>query len=127
MRQGVCNTAAVTDNKQSFMSGLQVVVNLYFHIIELHFYSIQKCIIISCTDFSATGYFFGKELHRNLDVPVGLIETCWGGTLAEAWTSGGALADIPYFRKRVEKVKTLPESTEARNRIFVEDMEAWRG
>ena len=66
-------------------------------------------------------------MHRNLDVPVGLIETCWGGTLAEAWTSGGALADIPYFRKRVEKVKTLPESTEARNRIFVEDMEAWRG
>ena len=87
----------------------------------------QVCSAENVADFSATGYFFGKELHRNLDVPVGLIETCWGGTLAEAWTSGGALADIPYFRKRIEKVKTLPESTEARNRIFVEDMEAWRG
>ena len=42
----MCDTATVTDNKQSFMSRLQMVVNLYFHIIELHFYTIQQCIII---------------------------------------------------------------------------------
>ena len=30
--------------------------------------------------FSAAGYFFGRELHRDLGVPIGLIETCWGGT-----------------------------------------------
>ncbi|MFO1524309.1 MAG: sialate O-acetylesterase [Kiritimatiellia bacterium] len=37
--------------------------------------------------FSATGYFFGRELHRELKVPVGLIHSSWGGTICEAWTS----------------------------------------
>jgi sialate O-acetylesterase len=37
--------------------------------------------------FTAVGYFFGRELHRKLDVPVGLIHTSWGGTAAEVWTS----------------------------------------
>jgi sialate O-acetylesterase len=37
--------------------------------------------------FSAVGYFFGRELHKALDVPVGLIHTSWGGTPAEVWTS----------------------------------------
>lgn len=37
--------------------------------------------------FSAVAYFFGAELHRDLDVPVGLIQSEWGGTRAEAWIS----------------------------------------
>jgi sialate O-acetylesterase len=36
--------------------------------------------------FSAVGYFFGKTLNKELDVPVGLIEASWGGTPAEVWT-----------------------------------------
>jgi sialate O-acetylesterase len=38
-------------------------------------------------DFSAVGYFFGRHLHQVLKVPVGLINTSWGGTRIEAWTS----------------------------------------
>jgi len=41
--------------------------------------------------FSAVGYYFGRELHRSLKVPVGLIHSSWGGTPAESWTSEGAL------------------------------------
>ncbi|OHB72802.1 MAG: hypothetical protein A2V70_18230 [Planctomycetes bacterium RBG_13_63_9] len=37
--------------------------------------------------FSAVGYFFGRCLNRDLGVPIGLINSSWGGTLAEAWTS----------------------------------------
>jgi len=37
-------------------------------------------------DFSATAYFFGRELSRTLKVPVGLISSSWGGTPAESWT-----------------------------------------
>lgn len=77
-------------------------------------------------DFSATGYFFGKELYKNLGIPIGLIESCWGGTYAESWTSAEALSEMPYFRPRVEKVKQIPESREARNRMFHDDMDEWR-
>ena len=38
-------------------------------------------------DFSALAFFFGRELHRSLDVPMGLIVAAWGGTRAEAWMS----------------------------------------
>lgn len=45
--------------------------------------------------FSAVGYFFGRELHQRLKMPIGLIHTSWGGTPAEAWTSHAALASVP--------------------------------
>lgn len=41
--------------------------------------------------FSAAGYFFGKELHEHLGVPIGLIEAAWGGTAAEVWTPAGVV------------------------------------
>jgi sialate O-acetylesterase len=48
--------------------------------------------------YTAVGYFFGRHLHRELQVPIGLINTSWGGTLAEAWTSREGLAVDPDFR-----------------------------
>ena len=39
----------------------------------------------SVANFSAVGYFFGKNLHQTLDVPIGLIESDWGGTRIETW------------------------------------------
>lgn len=45
--------------------------------------------------FTAVGYFFGRDLHKQLDVPVGLIHTSWGGTPAEAWTPVSYLSDDP--------------------------------
>lgn len=42
--------------------------------------------------FSAVAYFFGRQLHRELGVPVGLIHSSWGGTAAEAWTPRETLA-----------------------------------
>src|SRR5438270_448390 len=43
-------------------------------------------------NFTAVGYFFGRQLQEKLQVPVGLIHTSWGGTRIEAWMSTGALA-----------------------------------
>lgn len=39
----------------------------------------------SVAGFSAVGYFFGKKLNKDLDVPIGLINVSWGGTPAEVW------------------------------------------
>ena len=54
--------------------------------------------------FSAVGYFFGRDLYENQHVPIGLIETDWGGTPAEAWTSGPALTKMPDFRAVVAQL-----------------------
>jgi sialate O-acetylesterase len=48
-------------------------------------------------EFSAVGYFFGRDLLKVLNVPVGIIHSSWGGTPAEAWTSRGTLESDPDF------------------------------
>ncbi len=45
--------------------------------------------------FTAAGYFFGRKLRRELKVPVGLINSSWGGTCIEAWTSWDVQKDDP--------------------------------
>lgn len=47
--------------------------------------------------FSAVGYFFGKQLHDKLLVPVGLINSSWGGTPAEVWTPAEVVNNDPEF------------------------------
>ncbi len=47
------------------------------------------------THFSAAAYFFGREIHTNLNVPVGLIESSWGGTRIEPWTPPVGFEAVP--------------------------------
>ena len=42
-------------------------------------------------DFSAACFYFARELHKTVDVPMGLIQAAWGGSRIEAWTSADAL------------------------------------
>jgi len=55
--------------------------------------------------FSAVAYFFGRQLHQRLDVPVGLINTSWGGTRCEAWTSRDALEGEPEFQPILDRAQ----------------------
>lgn len=61
---------------------------------------------------SAVATFFGERLVRELDVPIGIVASNWGGTTAEAWTSERALAAFPEFRDALEfnaRVRADPE------------------
>jgi sialate O-acetylesterase len=63
---------------------------------------------VSCSPSSvgsrtAVGYFFGRELLRKLDVPIGLIQTDWNGTTVEAWTSRKALEAEPSLKPLLER------------------------
>ena len=46
----------------------------------------------SVPNFSAVGYYFGRQLYEKYGVPIGLIQTAWGGTPADAWTSLRAIS-----------------------------------
>ncbi len=58
-------------------------------------------------NFSATAYFFGKNLYEKLNVPIGLIHSSWGGTVAEAWTSEKALRELGDFNAELDRIDSL--------------------
>lgn len=55
----------------------------------------QICTPQTVTNFTAVGYYFGRDLQKNLGVPIGLIHLSWGGTPAEAWTRWEAMETNP--------------------------------
>ena len=65
----------------------------------------QVCSPASVPEFSATAYFFGRELAESLGVPVGLIHSSWGGTDIEPWIEGGCLRMIPEFVAKADEVQ----------------------
>jgi sialate O-acetylesterase len=78
----------------------------------------DKCTPEVAKSFSAVAYFFGRELHQDLNVPIGLINCNWGGTAAEAWTSAEMLKSLPDFKDRLLELEAGPnweEDIEANN------------
>jgi sialate O-acetylesterase len=60
--------------------------------------------------FSATAYFFGRELHKQLDVPVGLIDSSWGGTPIQAWTGTKAHEAVPELKPMIDNLERQADS-----------------
>ena len=92
----------------------------------------HRCSPQTVGGFSATAFFFGRDIYESLDIPVGLIHTSWGGTPAEAWTSESGLAGYPDYLEMIEENKSIstdPESLKVMyNRMSVaydEAMEEW--
>lgn len=67
----------------------------------------SSCSPASVGNFSATAYFFGRELYNHLKVPIGLISTNWGGTVAEAWTSEASLKTLGDFNQAIDVVNAM--------------------
>ncbi|MGC9319205.1 MAG: sialate O-acetylesterase, partial [Armatimonadota bacterium] len=86
----------------------------------------QPCTPETVPNFSAVGYFFGRDLHEQTGVPIGLISTNWGGTPVEAWTSREKLAGDPAFQPLLESWQTrLAAYPEALARYESETLPAW--
>ncbi len=64
----------------------------------------QACTPETTSGFSAVAYFFGRELSRELNVPIGLIDATWGGTPAEAWTSAEVLRSLGDFNEALDRI-----------------------
>ena len=62
--------------------------------------------------FSAVAYFFGRKLNQELNIPIGLIHSSWGGTIAEAWVSESSLGTLPDFTDAIASSKAAVVSAE---------------
>jgi len=88
---------------------------------------------VSCSpgtvgDFSAIGYYFARRLHKELDVPIGVLQSFWGGSRIEAWTSRKSLEAEPALKPILdwwdESVANFdPAKAEA---IHRKQLESWR-
>jgi len=85
----------------------------------------KECSSESATGFSAVGYFFGRYLHKELKVPIGLIQSAWGGTVVEAWTSEVALKHFPEFTDYFAKLKIDTISEKERANIIKNKLNEW--
>lgn len=54
--------------------------------------------------FSAIGYYFGKDLQKALNIPIGLINSNWGGTLGEVWTPATLVENDPVLKAAAQKL-----------------------
>ena len=76
--------------------------------------------------FSAVAYFFGKKLHQDLNIPIGLIHTSWGGTPAQAWTSAKELGDkLPEYRPFLAQLDAAREAKKQAAKMTGDPFAAW--
>ncbi len=75
-------------------------------------------------NFTAVGYYFARELHRELGVPVGIINSSWGGTDIETWTSPEAYSALPATATRTYKLEegTVPRNPNAHSSLLYNAM-----
>ena len=85
----------------------------------------QVCSAQSVKEFSATGYFFGRDIHKYCNVPVGLINASWGGTFIEPWTSAEALSTHPDMREATATVQGIPTDPEGQAAFYGQSMGRW--
>ena len=72
--------------------------------------------------FSAAAYFFGREIHTNLNIPIGLIESSWGGTRIEPWTPPVGFQQIPAQAKLAVPVVSTNKIPNTRPMVIYNSM-----
>ena len=90
--------------------------------VEAHW---EICSPATIANFSAVGYFFGRDVEGEIQVPIGLIHSSWGGTVAEAWMSAGAVARVGDFDRALANVQESREASGAKPARFDQLLATW--
>lgn len=85
-----------------------------------------SCSPTTVAGFSSTAYFFARELFARLNVPVGVIHSSWGGTVAEAWTSGKSLKMMPDFVPAVKDMEARANIKPLQELDYATLLSQWR-
>jgi sialate O-acetylesterase len=75
--------------------------------------------------FSAVGYYFGRQLHKDLKVPVGLINNSVGATAAEPWISRESLLALPQIKGLMDRYAAAVRDPEGVKAAYQKAMAAW--
>ena len=67
----------------------------------------QACSPETIPDFSAVGYYFGREIHQRTNVPIGLINSSYGGTIIETWTRQEEISRLPGMTERIAEAQDI--------------------
>jgi sialate O-acetylesterase len=87
----------------------------------------EKCTSQSAAEFSAVGYFFGRQLHQNLKVPIGLIDNSWGGSACEAWVPRDKLEANPLYQPMLAAYdEQIAEFNKLPGKDYAERLLAWQ-
>jgi sialate O-acetylesterase len=84
-----------------------------------------ECSPESIPGFSATLYYFGREIHLSLSVPVGLINASWGGSRIEPWTPVVGFASIPEVKEVLTAVQDAWGEYATRIEAFQKSQKEW--
>ncbi len=85
----------------------------------------RECGPSTVSDFSAVAYFFGKEINHSQNIPVGLINVSYGGTIAEAWTSPEAIKLYPPLAKKLEMIEAFKLKGEEQQKAYRNAFAEW--
>ncbi|HEX3084374.1 MAG TPA: sialate O-acetylesterase [Pyrinomonadaceae bacterium] len=77
-------------------------------------------------EFSAAGYYFGVELEKELHVPIGLINSSYGGSQAEAWTPVEYLLASADLKPTVDRTKIWDDERPRVRAEYDEAIKNWR-
>jgi sialate O-acetylesterase len=75
--------------------------------------------------FSAVGYYFGLELNKALNVPIGLIESAWGGTRIEPWTPPIGFMASPQTKVYLRQIASANNAFQAQLKKCLPNVEPW--
>lgn len=75
----------------------------------------EMCTTSTVGGFTAVGYFFAKKLYNELKIPIGIINTSWGGTCSETWTSREAFEKSDEFKDMIGRVSKVDMDSLAEN------------
>ncbi len=76
--------------------------------------------------FSAVAYFFGRDLHKALNVPVGLIHSSWGGSACEAWVTRETLESDLKLKILVDRWDKIAQEADASWGKYMDELNEWR-